>query len=377
VDVLPGCDDDVAGSTFQMLLFSDNLLLSYPNMSKRRGSLNSPNPIKQQCEDLLTQTASLSENVEPSQLKPCDAPGSTPGNTASLESPPASHAVDVVAASSVPLSPGSPGCNRSAFESPPAINGGCVVGASSVPLSPGSPGSNRAAFLSKLVPSRVMCNLDLSRSPPGSKVAVSAVVIAVFDANSNPDRRYVQVADATGSLGLTVWNGNVAKLSRSSIGQVIKVGKAVIGSHQGKKVLTLTRESTLEFDAEHPLHQWWKDLAQQPPVSLSATLDIADNCIVNVAGVLGMVASEEKMVGTVVKTLVTLHLADPTGQLDIRSWNHSASFFEAYVEQPILICRIRMSSFAGMRMGELLANDASCISTEFPAKKALQNYWAN
>jgi hypothetical protein len=222
-----------------------------------------------------------------------------------------------------------------------------------------------------------MCNLDLSRSHPGSKVAVSAVVIAVFDAHSNPDRRYVQVADATGSLGLTVWNGNVAKLSRASIGQVIKVGKAVIGSHQGKKVLTLTRESTLEFDAEHPLLQWWKDLAQQPSVSLAATLDIADNCIVNVSGILGMVGSEEKMVGAVVKTLVTLHLVDPSGQLDIRSWNHPASFFDAYVEQPVLICRIRMSSFAGMRMGELLANDASLISTEFSGKKALQNYWAN
>lgn len=340
-------------------------------MSKRRGSLNSPNPIKQQCEDLVTQTESLSENVRPPQLSPCNALGNT-----AFESPPASNAVDIVAASSVPLSPGSPG-NRVAIESPPASHGVVDVGASSVPLSPGSPGTNRAAFLSKLVPSRVMCNLDLSRSPPGSKVAVSAVVIAVFDAHSNPDRRYVQVADATGSLGLTVWNGNVAKLSRASIGQVIKVGKAVIGSHQGKKVLTLTRESTLEFDAEHPLHQWWNQLVQQPPVSLSATLDVADNCIINVAGVLGMIASEEKMVGTVVKTLVTLHLADPTGQLDIRSWNHPASFFEAYVEQPILICRIRMTSFAGMRLGELLANDASSISTEFPAKKTLQNYWAN
>jgi hypothetical protein len=360
-----------AGFIFKSLLLSDNLLLSYPNMSKRRGSLNSPNPIKQQCEDLVTQTASLYENVRPPQLPPCNAPGNP-----AVESPPASNAVDVVAASSVPLSPGSPG-NRSAFESPPASHGVVVVGASSLPLSPGSPGTNRAAFMSKLVPSRVMCNLDLSRSPPGSKVAVSAVVIAVFDAHSNPDRRYVQVADATGSLGLTVWNGNVAKLSRSSIGQVIKVGKAVIGSHQGKKVLTLTRESTLEFDAEHPLHQWWNQLAQQPPVSLSATLDVADNCIVNVAGILGMIASEEKMVGTVVKTLVTLHLADPTGQLDIRSWNHPASFFDAYLEQPILICRIRMTSFAGMRLGELLANDASCISTEFPAKKTLQNYWAN
>jgi hypothetical protein len=36
-----------------------------------------------------------------------------------------------------------------------------------------------------------------------------------------------------------------------------------------------------------------------------------------------------------------------------------------------------MTSFAGMKMGELLANDASLIQTEFSAKKALQQYWVD
>jgi hypothetical protein len=311
-------------------------------MSKR-SSLTNPNPTKRHFEE----SPSLSENVTPGPTA-CDVTGNV-----AIESPPASAAVVA---------------NDASISATPKT---------SVPPSPGSPGSNRAAFLTKLVPSRAMCNLDLCRSPPGSKVALSAVVIAVFDASTNPDRRYIQVADATGSLGVTVWNGNVSKVSRQSVGQVIKIGKAVIGSHQGKKVLTLTRESTLDFDAEHPLHQWWMELLQQPTVSMSATLDVADNSIINISGILGMVASEEKMVGTVLKTLVTLHLVDPTGTFDVRTWNHPASFFDAYIEQPILISRVRMTSYAGMKMGELLANDASLIQTEFSAKKALQNYWAN
>lgn len=311
-------------------------------MSKR-SSLKNPNPTKRHFEE----SPSLAENVSPDSIA-CDVSGNV-----AIESPPASAAVVAVVTST--------------SASPQA----------SVPPSPGSPGNNRAAFLSKLVPSRALCNLDLCRSPPGSKVALSAVVIAVFDASTNPDRRYIQVADATGSLGVTVWNANVSKLSRASVGKVIKVGKAVIGSHQGKKVLTLTRESTLDFDAEHPLHQWWIELLQQPSVSISAILDVADNSIINISGILGMVTSEEKMVGTVLKSLVTLHLVDPTGTVDIRTWNHTASSFGAYLEQPILISRVRMTSFAGMKMGELLANDASLIQTEFSAKKALQQYWVD
>jgi hypothetical protein len=346
----------------------------------KRSSLQNPNPTKRHFEE----TPSLSENVSPGQTA-CDVSGNV-----AIESPPASAAVVAVATStslSENVSPGQTACDVSgnvAIESPPVSAAVVAVATStssspttSVPPSPGSPGNNRAAFLSKLVPSRALCNLDLCRSPPGSKVALSAVVIAVFDASTNPDRRYIQVADATGSLGVTVWNANVSKLSRQSVGQVMKVGKAVIGSHQGKKVLTLSRESTLEFDAEHPLRQWWNELLQQPSVSIAATLDVADNSIINISGILGMVVSEDKMVGTVLKTLVTLHLVDQTGTLDVRTWNHPASFFDAYVEQPILISRVRMTSYAGLKIGELLANDASLIQTEFSGKKALQQYWVN
>ncbi len=242
---------------------------------------------------------------------------------------------------------------------------------------PSSPGTNRATFISQNTPSRIVCNMAICRSPPGTKVSLSAIVITVYDAHSNPDRRYVQLADGTGSVGITIWNANVARFSRASIGKVVKCGKVVVGSHQGKKVLTMTRESTIEFVSdEHPLTIWWNDLALLPSVRLSSICDIADNSIINVDGIVGMIVCESKMVGTVQKTLTTLHLADPSGQFDIKSWNHAADQFLSLADKPVSIRRIRVTSFAGNKMGELLDNGGSTFVTEFPGKAALLQYWA-
>ena len=249
---------------------------------------------------------------------------------------------------------------------------------SNTPANLSSPGRNRAAFLLKHSPSRLSCNLDLARCPVGTKVNLVAVVIAAFPAHINPDRRYIQLADATGSVGVTVWNSNVAKFNRESIGKVVVCGKVVLGHHQGKKVLTMSRDSTLDFASEHAVNVWWTDLLKAAPLkNLSHVADIEDNSIINVAGILGLVHSEQKIVGSVQRTLTTLHLCDPSGEFDIRSWNHSADEFLSFVEKPVLIQRIRMASFAGVKIGELLDNSASQIVTDFPGKKFLENYWCD
>jgi hypothetical protein len=320
------------------------------DMVKRSIPLNSPSPVKHQVTDADNTTGpSQYENVAPQQSIEEHLGSANAGH----ESPPAATLISAVDVSTPVLSP------------------------ASVPRPPSSPGSNRAAFFSQHVPSRIMCNMDFCRTAPGTKVTLSAVVIAVFDASSNPDRRYVQLADATGSVGITVWNGNVAKLNRSTIGRVLKLGKVVVGNHQGKKVLTMTRESTLEFDDAHPLSVWWQELALGAPVKLAHVADVADNCIVNVAGILAMITSESKMVGATPKTLLTLHLADATGQFDIRSWNHESDSFVTLTEKPILIKRIRVTSYAGKKIGELLDHNGSEIATEFLEKKALDDYWVN
>jgi hypothetical protein len=238
-----------------------------------------------------------------------------------------------------------------------------------------SSGANRAAFMQKFSPSRAVCNLDLNRAPPGTKVSICGVVIAVFPASTNPDRRYVQIADPTGSVGITVWNDNVSRFSRETIGQIMVANRVVSGSHQGKKVLTMTRETTIEFPTNHTLQQWWSGLLTVPPPSLAAIQDLTDNTIVNVAGVLGMVTEETKMVGSVQKILTSLHMGDPTGELVVKSWNHKAVDFLKYDEMPVLIQRVRVSSFAGQKAAELLDNEGSLVITDFPNKNALIQYW--
>jgi hypothetical protein len=340
---------------------------------KRFSTLNTPNPIKHHVFDLVSSTSpSRFENEEPKSQPhiiadgsavsalPSSVVGSDPApQVTSPSSPLASAAVDQkIAAVTDVVSP----------TLRPASAGGAP---------PSSPGNNRAAFISSHTPSRIVCNMAICRSPPGTKVSLSAVVIAVFDANSNPDRRYIQLADGTGSVGITIWNANVARFSRESIGKVVKCGKVVVGSHQGKKVLTTTRESTIEFvSVEHPLMTWWNDLLLLPPVRLSSVCDIDDNAIINVNGIVGMIVCETKMVGTVQKTLTTMHLADPSGQFDIKSWNHDADQFLSLADQPVAIRRIRVTSFAGTKMGELLDNGGSTFVTEFPGKAALLQYWA-
>ena len=54
--------------------------------------------------------------------------------------------------------------------------------------------------------------------------------MAVHPATTNPDRRYIMVADATGGVGITVWNANVNKFGFDSIGKVVQLGKVVLGS---------------------------------------------------------------------------------------------------------------------------------------------------
>ena len=245
-------------------------------------------------------------------------------------------------------------------------------------VQPQSPVSNRDRFRQGLLPARTCCNLDLCRAPAGSKITLTAICIAVFPAQTNPDRRYVQLADVSGTVGVTVWNHNVAKFSSSSVGMMVTLQKVTITNHQGKKNLTLARDSTVDLtaDNEHPVMVWWKSLLQNPTLSCGNVHDIDDNLIVNVCGIAGHVTSEVKMVNGAEKTLTFMHMVDSSGKLDIRSWNHSPDSLMPYVDRPCLIQRVRVTSFAGTKHAELLDGTASVIQTSFPGSTALQRFWA-
>jgi hypothetical protein len=107
-----------------------------------------------------------------------------------------------------------------------------------------------------------------------------------------------------------------------------------------------------------------------------AQSDVADNHIVTVSGVVGFISSEVKMVQAQERLLVTLHLVDSSGKIDVKTWNHSQDTFTSYVERPVLIRRVRVTSFAGTKLCELLDGGGSVIETEFKGSSALSTFWA-
>jgi hypothetical protein len=248
----------------------------------------------------------------------------------------------------------------------------------SVPVAHSSPSSNRDRFLQGFTPARTCCNLDLCRAPAGSKFNLSAICIAAFPPSKNPDRRYVTLADSTGSVGVTVWNENVAKFGSSSVGKLVALSKVVIISHHGKKQLSMARDSvaSIMVDDNHDVVSWWKSLLVPAPKSCGQVHDTADGNIISISGVCGRVSHEIKMVNGVERTITCLHVVDFSGKLDVKSWNHPPSMFESYVDRPVLIKRVKVSSFAGTKHCELLDGDASVFETTFVGTSELAKFWS-
>lgn len=246
------------------------------------------------------------------------------------------------------------------------------------PVPHSSPSSNRDRFLQGFTPARTCCNLDLCRAPAGCKFNLSAICIAVFPASKNPDRRYVTLADSTGSVGVTVWNENVAKFDSHAVGKVVALHKVVIISHHGKKQLSMARDSivTIESDNNQDVLLWWKSLLAPAPKSCGQVHDSVDGNIISVSGVCGRVSHEIKMVNGVERTITCLHVVDFSGKLDVKSWNHAPSLFTSYVDRPILIKRVKVSSFAGTKHCELLDGDASIFETTFHGMSELAKFWS-
>ena len=335
-------------------------------MPPKRSALNSPNPVKHQLHDgdrqQDVQTHPIS-NVQPAV--PITMPLSPPSVDVVFESAAPSSSAQVAQPAYLAPQP-SP---------PPSVASG---GLQSMHC-PVSPGLNRAKFFSAHATASTVCNLDYSRSSLGSKVLLTGILTAVYPASRNPDRRYILISDATGTVGLTVWNANVAKFSPDGVGSIVHAEKLVLSQHNSKKTLTMTKESTIKClsDPKNDLAIWWRGLASLAPVSLGDVQTLSENSIVCVAGILGFVTAESKNVGSEIKTLTTLHMVDKTGSLSVRSWNAVPSILEISVEKPILLQRIRITSFAGQKIGELLDGGGTIVVTQFAGAAELAQYWVD
>lgn len=253
-----------------------------------------------------------------------------------------------------------------------------VVNNQNVALAPPSPASNRERFRASQMPSQVTCDLSAVSAEPGHRFTFQGIVLVVFPASSNPLRRHVMVGDGRGTVGLTVWNAHVNAFSSESIGQLLVVTKVSVVSHNGTRGVTLNKESNVSFNtiADHFSVTWWKDIPHQPAVSAILFCDTKDNSVVNVAGIIGSVTVEQKIVRNDSRDLVTIKLVDRTGITILRTWNHLGDSFLPFIDTPVLFRRVRVTSFANQKSGELFDGFGTIIVHKFVGAEDLAAFWA-
>ncbi len=120
---------------------------------------------------------------------------------------------------------------------------------------------------------------------------------------------------------------------------------------------------------------WWKSLLTQPVLSLIDVHSMPDYSMVSVAGILAMMSMEEKVVKSETKFLLIMKIVDRTGCIEVRSWTHTQFDFSMYRDRPILIKRLRVTSYAGSKMLELIEGKGSPVEAEFPHAEDLAKFW--
>jgi hypothetical protein len=241
------------------------------------------------------------------------------------------------------------------------------------------PAGNRARFLAGMQPNKVSCDLSSAPTNPGMRFSFEAIIVVAFPAKTTPpERRYIELMDEYGTTGITVWNSYVHAVKPSSVGCVVKFSRLSLSMHNGKKSLTMAKDSTMHVEEpNHVSHlsKWWTGLLTEPAITCAKFHDMPAASIVNVSGILGFISQEEKIVNGELKLLLILYITDKTGKIEIRSWNHSDVEFMQYRERPLLFNRVKVSLYAGNRTADLLTGmNGTQITTSFDSRE-LEAYW--
>jgi hypothetical protein len=282
------------------------------------------------------------------------------------------------------ISTASPGPDVEAVSPPRFANASVEVVASpnrdmSHVANPPSPATNRDRFRASLMPAQITCDLSCVTVDPGHRFTFQGIVLVVFPSSANPVRRHVLVGDGRGVVGITVWNAHVNTFSSESVGQLLVVTKVSIVVHNGTRGITLNKESGVSFNtlADHFASSWWLSIPKQPALSAILFCDQKENAVVNVAGILGSVSVEQKTVRSDARDLVTIKLVDRTGITTLRTWNHNGDTFLPYVDSPVMFQRVRVTSFASMKTGELFDGSGTVILKDnFDGAADLKVFWS-
>jgi len=246
---------------------------------------------------------------------------------------------------------------------------------------PASPQSNRDRYMALASPTKVTCALaTVGLTSPNSRFDFQAVVLVVYPSCDKPCRRHVALVDASGSAGITVWSNHVSMFDATSVGQVVKITNLTIATHNGKRSLAMARDSSIKFLADAELTRssekiWWDGLLKSPAQNIATARMFDDDTILSVSGILFTIQTETKKVREEERNLVTIRLADQSGYLDIRDWNHDDAFFRRHLEKPTLFQRIRLTSFAGNKVAEMLDGDGTVLRSDFFGSSELATFW--
>ena len=245
------------------------------------------------------------------------------------------------------------------------------------PNLPMSPASNRDRFHASCMPNTISCDLSTVSTQAGLKFSFAGIVLVVYPAASNPVRRHVLLGDGRGIVGVTVWNTQVSAFSSKSVGNLAQFTKVALTCHNNTRGLVLNKESTVTIAtvAQHFASIWWQSLRLAPVVQAIFFHDTADNAIVNISGIVGSVTKEDKTVRNAPMSLLTVRIVDRTGVIMVRSWSHSDEIFTPFIDKPMMIRRVRVSSFANCKIGELLDGDGSEFITDFECGDLIK-FWS-
>jgi len=248
-----------------------------------------------------------------------------------------------------------------------------------VVVNPPSPGNNRERFRASLMPAQISCDLSAVVVDPGHRFTFQGIVLVVYPSSANPLRRHVLVGDGRGVVGITVWNAHVNSFSSDTVGQLLVVTKVSVVIHNGTRGITLNKESCVSFNTlvDHFAVSWWQAIPLQSAVSAIIFCDQKDNTVVNVAGIIGSVSVEQKTVRSDARDLVTIKLVDRTGITTLRTWNHSSDSFLPLVDSPVMFQRVRVTSFATLKTGELFDGSGTIIIRDkFVGAEDLKKFWS-
>ena len=177
---------------------------------------------------------------------------------------------------------------------------------------------------------------------------------------------------------MTVWGAHVPLFTFATVGTVVKFTKLGMSMHNGKKTLSMGRDTTVVFLPSAVVtdeSKWWNSLDSSSFRRIIDVHDCNDDSVINVAGIVGMLSSETKRVRSDNKDLMTMRLTDRTGWIDIRSWNHSESEFKSFQEKPLVLKRLRVTSFSGLKVLEILDGNGTIVVPNFDGMQDLQQYW--